>query len=411
MRYNHQEIRNLTDEALSPDEFKNLFFNYFAKNTANEDRSDNTRTLIDDALRKKRINEIIKFIKDTNARGFNDYKDKIFKRVDLLSKKITEKKTSRIELNKYKEPLEKEFSEFCLECPIIFLAMINDANFPVETILTKQPSKERLEDIIPRFLEECFSLELDKQLDIFKVLNENNQYSDYLPEVIDILNQKKDEKDEKDEKDDTDQPNDTELIVNETIDLQQKELAKKKSIDPPVTESHNTSNSPPNENPINPEEIPQLLLELSELLEKKEWEEADTKTTKIMQKAAGKNPGENWGENDIMKFSHQILKDIDGMWRKYSDEQFGFSIQVSIWNNCQENGEDSRRLEFGKKVGWYDKKWLSRSKWEDDEYFRKKINKKPPDGILPTLPFSPSSRINVKFMNKFAIRLNNAPLI
>ncbi|MDY7005929.1 MAG: GUN4 domain-containing protein [Cyanobacteriota bacterium] len=228
-----------------------------------------------------------------------------------------------------------------------------------------------------------------------------NDYKDKILERVDLPSKKIDEQYN------TDEPNHTKPVVNQTIKPHEEKLPKKQSPDPPITKPVNKdpSISPPNKNQIDIEEISLLRSELLELLKKQEWEEADKKTTEIMQKVARKYPGEDWGENDIMNFPTDILDEIDRIWKKCSGEKFCFSIQASIWNNCKENREDSKRYEFAEEVGWYERNqqnWLS---WADGEDFRKKVNKNQ-KGILPTPPpFSNLSRINVKLMNKLAIKM------
>lgn len=147
-----------------------------------------------------------------------------------------------------------------------------------------------------------------------------------------------------------------------------------------------------------------LLSELLDLLEdwlKKEyWKEADRKTTEIMQKVAGKTPGEDWEKDDIMNFPIDVLDEINRMWKKYTNGNFGFSIQASIWQNCKEDEKN-----FIEKVGWHDERILS---WEYEE-FRKKVNKKH-TGILPTPPpFKNSFSQKAKLMTELAIKIQECP--
>lgn len=99
---------------------------------------------------------------------------------------------------------------------------------------------------------------------------------------------------------------------------------------------------------------------LRDLLAAQDWKAADQETAKRMCQAM--NPQEE-GElliSDFQKFPCQDLLNIDRLWVKYSNGQFGFSVQKAIYLEC--GGEllpisSAKSLvknveRFGDRVGW-----------------------------------------------------------
>jgi hypothetical protein len=95
---------------------------------------------------------------------------------------------------------------------------------------------------------------------------------------------------------------------------------------------------------------------LRDFLKAGEWEEADQETLRVMCRAMGREEEGWFREEDIQQFSCQDLRTIDQLWRKYSDERFGFSVQKTIWQECgspmkyKSAGENWER--FSDIVGW-----------------------------------------------------------
>ena len=88
-------------------------------------------------------------------------------------------------------------------------------------------------------------------------------------------------------------------------------------------------------------------------------------------------------EQDLEDFDCNKLIYIDGLWKKYSNNKFGLSGQVKLWRDAKKNVGSSKpneiNVEFGNKVGWYNKrtkKWLP---VDDLDY-----SLKAPVGHLPT---------------------------
>jgi hypothetical protein len=94
---------------------------------------------------------------------------------------------------------------------------------------------------------------------------------------------------------------------------------------------------------------------LQELLAAGKWRKADRETEAVMLKVSGREE-EGWlTEEDMKTFPCQALRTIDSLWVKYSNGQFGFSIQKHIWqdieNSIQNDHVDIWKY-FGDKVGW-----------------------------------------------------------
>ena len=71
------------------------------------------------------------------------------------------------------------------------------------------------------------------------------------------------------------------------------------------------------------------LLYLEILLKEENWDKADKKTSEIMRQLAEKQQEEDWGTEDFDKIPCCFLCKIDKLWQEYSDQKFGFSIQLS----------------------------------------------------------------------------------
>ena len=86
---------------------------------------------------------------------------------------------------------------------------------------------------------------------------------------------------------------------------------------------------------------------LQNLLQRQKWQEADQQTWDVMCQASGKPLGYYLKNGDIERLPAEDLKTIDQLWRKYSNNRFGFSVQRFIY---QEVGEDY--YGFCLRVGW-----------------------------------------------------------
>ncbi|MGC9524957.1 MAG: GUN4 domain-containing protein [Limnospira sp.] len=103
---------------------------------------------------------------------------------------------------------------------------------------------------------------------------------------------------------------------------------------------------------------------LRELLEANNWREADLETTRVMLEIANQPNHDNLKPDEVMLFPCSALHLLDQLWLKYSDNQFGFSVQRQIYT--QEGGTDDISnidldllAQVGDRLGWRgENKWL-----------------------------------------------------
>ena len=106
---------------------------------------------------------------------------------------------------------------------------------------------------------------------------------------------------------------------------------------------------------------------LENLLKTQQWREADNETYRLMITTVGKEEGQYFDEEDLINFPCEDLKAIDGLWVKYSQGKFGFSVQKKIYVDCGAtlDGQypgDKIWYEFCDRVGWRkDNKYQKRS--------------------------------------------------
>ncbi|NES02233.1 MAG: GUN4 domain-containing protein [Okeania sp. SIO2F4] len=79
--------------------------------------------------------------------------------------------------------------------------------------------------------------------------------------------------------------------------------------------------------------------QLTYLLALKKWKEADLKTGELIRIRANRQREGFLNGESVRNFSCEDLQIIDNLWRKESDDRFGFSIQKQIWKNIAKNPE------------------------------------------------------------------------
>ncbi|HBB31711.1 MAG TPA: serine/threonine protein kinase [Cyanobacteria bacterium UBA8803] len=119
---------------------------------------------------------------------------------------------------------------------------------------------------------------------------------------------------------------------------------------------------------------------LEQLLATGKWREADEATYTKMLEIAGRKP-EGWLRvEDIENFPCEDLCKINQLWVRYSNGQFGFSVQKSIWEKVGgKPGLDDYELEkkYAEQVGW-----RSHNEWLFYDNLTFTLNA--PPGHLPT---------------------------
>jgi hypothetical protein len=96
---------------------------------------------------------------------------------------------------------------------------------------------------------------------------------------------------------------------------------------------------------------------LQQLLASGNWFEADKETIQVILDVAGK-PIEELTPEDIREFPCNAIATIDQLWLKYSQQRFGFSTQLNIYQSLggslEKTLEQDRNIveQWGEKVGW-----------------------------------------------------------
>lgn len=109
--------------------------------------------------------------------------------------------------------------------------------------------------------------------------------------------------------------------------------------------------------------------QLNQLLSEKKWQEADEETSKILlnlgikyrqdlepEQTERKDKTELFlSKEHINAFPCKDLRIIDKLWLKYSNSQFGFSIQTCIWQSIiqQQKDVNLKCKSFVENVGWF----------------------------------------------------------
>ncbi|MBE9169611.1 GUN4 domain-containing protein [Pleurocapsales cyanobacterium LEGE 06147] len=95
--------------------------------------------------------------------------------------------------------------------------------------------------------------------------------------------------------------------------------------------------------------------QLRDLLEAKQWQQANQATEQLLLQAAHQDRRGWLEKDDLDNLSCEDLYIIDRLWVNYSEKHFGFSVQHGIWQDLEEKNYQN----FGKQVGWYfEGRWL-----------------------------------------------------
>jgi flagellar biosynthesis chaperone FliJ len=89
-----------------------------------------------------------------------------------------------------------------------------------------------------------------------------------------------------------------------------------------------------------------------------DFSEADHETIRLIQEISGQPDLEELSPNDIKKFPCNGIRVIDQLWRSYSNNRFGFSVQLHIYQSLggtldatiEQNNQLVQR--WGNHVGW-----------------------------------------------------------
>jgi hypothetical protein len=121
--------------------------------------------------------------------------------------------------------------------------------------------------------------------------------------------------------------------------------------------------------------------QLEEFLKAQQWREADYETYRLMTTTVGKEEGQWFEPEELRTFPCEELRTIDGLWVKYSNGHFGFSVQKKIYVKCGgrlDGNYPGNKIwrKFGDRVGWH-----KAGNWVD--YDALNFSFYSPQGILP----------------------------
>lgn len=124
---------------------------------------------------------------------------------------------------------------------------------------------------------------------------------------------------------------------------------------------------------------------LQELLKAKKFKEADQETTKVILNAVNRTR-DDLTPNDMTKLPCNILQVIDRVWRDYSGDRFGFSVQLRLYQEVGGSldtlrSQDVNILEkYGDRVGW-----RKNGQWQGNNYDNWDFSLAAPVGAFPAI--------------------------
>lgn len=122
---------------------------------------------------------------------------------------------------------------------------------------------------------------------------------------------------------------------------------------------------------------------LQEFLAKGQFKEADAETTQVILDTVAKKR-ENLSPDDMSRFPCSVLQVIDRLWKTYSQDRFGFSVQLQIYQsvggsiNTLRTQNTEMIQKFGEKVGW-----RANNEWQSDHYDQWDFSLNAPVGCFP----------------------------
>ncbi|MEA5509667.1 GUN4 domain-containing protein [Crocosphaera sp. UHCC 0190] len=125
--------------------------------------------------------------------------------------------------------------------------------------------------------------------------------------------------------------------------------------------------------------------QLQALLKAGKFKEADQETTQVILEAVNRDR-DNMTPNDMTKLPCNILQVIDRLWRDYSGDRFGFSVQLSLYEEVGGNIDSLRSQnvdileKYGDRVGW-----RKNGQWQGDNYDNLEFSLSAPVGCFPAI--------------------------
>ena len=142
---------------------------------------------------------------------------------------------------------------------------------------------------------------------------------------------------------------------------------------------------------------------LQEFLAAGNFRQADQETSSVILEAASKDR-ETFTPEDMQKFPCNILQVVDRIWRNYSQDRFGFSVQLQLYQEVGGNSDTLRAQsgemlqKLGDRTGW-----RIDGKWQGDNYENWDFSLAAPTGCFPAIWWK--SPYGMKMANYCFLRL------
>ena len=120
-----------------------------------------------------------------------------------------------------------------------------------------------------------------------------------------------------------------------------------------------------------------LLAELDYLMKQKKWQQADQEDSGFLEFVGDKNESEGLSQEELGKFPCEDLKELDDIWLKNSNNNYGYSVQKNILTRIYRdrgipfysvdweqgrliNWSEEAYLQFADEIGWRNEgEWLA----------------------------------------------------
>jgi hypothetical protein len=106
--------------------------------------------------------------------------------------------------------------------------------------------------------------------------------------------------------------------------------------------------------------------QLQQFLQQGDFKGADAETTRIMLDVVNEER-DTLTPADVSKFPCNVIQIIDQLWQDYSEQKFGFTVQLKTYYAVGGNIDTIRAQdikimrEFAQKIGWFDENYESRA--------------------------------------------------
>jgi GUN4-like/Caspase domain len=163
-------------------------------------------------------------------------------------------------------------------------------------------------------------------------------------------------------------PDDRSRALNKTTDLVRRSQSQQPASPTPTTERPQSASPIPTTErpqPLTQQPLDAIPLEsengvdyrkLRDLLKASQWRKADRETLHVMLQVSNRESVGWLNSDDLKNFPCKDLKTIDRLWVTASNDHFGFSVQMQIWQECgSSTGFDKNWDRFCVRVGWQSK--------------------------------------------------------